>query len=165
MVGTAPVPMENTRVRAWMKDSGVDSQGDEEIPPLAPSHEYASMIIEARLTGTPFAFNGNMMNHGSITNLPERCCVEVPCLADAEGIHPTYVGALPAQCAAMNMSNIAVQELAVQAVLERDREAAFHACALDPLTAAVVPLPRIREMFEELWVAEGDRLAYFDGEE
>ena len=54
----------------------------------------------------------------------------------------------------MNMSNIAVQELAVQAVLERDREAAFHACALDPLTAAVVPLPRIREMFEELWVAE-----------
>ena len=105
------------------------------------------------------------MNHGSITNLPDRCCVEVPCLADAEGVHPTYVGALPAQCAAMNMSNIAVQELAVQAVLERDREAAFHACALDPLTAAVVPLPRIREMFEELWAAEGDRLAYFDQED
>ena len=165
VVGTAPVPMENTRVRAWMKDSGVDSEGDEEIPPLAPSHEYASMIIEARLIGTPFAFNGNVMNHGSITNLPDRCCVEVPCLADAEGIHPTYVGALPAQCAAMNMSNIAVQELAVQAVLERDREAAFHACALDPLTAAVVPLPRIREMFEELWAAEGDRLAYFEQEE
>jgi alpha-galactosidase len=60
------------------------------------------------------------------------------------------------------MSNIAVQELAVQAVLERDREAAFHACALDPLTAAVVPLPRIREMFDELWAAEGDRLAYYE---
>ena len=162
VVGTAPVSMENTRVRDWMKDTGVDSDGDAEIPPLAPSHEYASMIIEARLTGAPFAFNGNVMNHGSITNLPNRCCVEVPCLADAEGIHPTYVGALPAQCAAMNMSNIAVQELAVQAALERDREAAFHACALDPLTAAVVPLPRIREMFEELWAAEGDRLAYFD---
>ena len=44
------------------------------------------------------------------------------------------------------MSNIAVQELAVQAVLDRDREAAFHACALDPLTAAVVPLPKIRQM-------------------
>ena len=162
VVGTAPVSMENTRVRDWMKDTGVDSDGDAEIPPLAPSHEYASMIIEARLTGTPFAFNGNVMNHGSITNLPNRCCVEVPCLADAEGIHPTYVGALPAQCAAMNISNIAVQELAVQAALERDREAAFHACALDPLTAAVVPLPRIRELFEELWAAEGDRLAYFD---
>jgi alpha-galactosidase/6-phospho-beta-glucosidase family protein len=47
-------------------------------------------------------------------------------------------------------------------VLNRDREAAFHACALDPLTAAVVPLPQIREMFEELWTAEGDLLSYFD---
>ncbi len=41
------------------------------------------------------------------------------------------MGSLPAQCAALNMSNIAVQELAVQAVLERDREAAFHACVVD----------------------------------
>ena len=161
VVSQAPISMENTRVRDWMKDSGVEDSGDAEIPPMAASHEYASMIIEARLTGAPFAFNGNVMNSGSITNLPERCCVEVPCLADGEGIHPTFVGALPAQCAALNMSNIAVQELAVQAVLERDREAAFHACALDPLTAAVVPLPRIRELFDELWAAEGDRLAYY----
>ncbi len=131
------------------------------VQTVAASHEYASMIIAARLTGRPFAFNGNVMNHGSITNLPERCCVEVPCLADAEGVHPTFVGPLPAQCAALNMSNIAVQELAVQAVLDRDREAAFHACALDPLTAAVVPLPKVRQMFDELWAAEGDRLAYY----
>ena len=41
------------------------------------------------------------------------------------------------------------------------REAAFHACTLDPLTAAVVPLHEIREMFEELWKAEGDLLAWF----
>jgi alpha-galactosidase len=154
--------MENTRVRDWMKDSGGEQDGDGDVPPLAASHEYASMIIEARLTGRPFAFNGNVMNHGSITNLPERCCVEVPCLADGEGVHPTFVGPLPAQCAALNMSNIAVQELAVQAVLERDREAAFHACALDPLTAAVVPLPKIRQMFDELWAAEDDRLAYYE---
>lgn len=61
------------------------------------------------------------------------------------------------------MSNVAVQELAVPALLERDKEATFHACALDPLTAAVVSLPEIRAMFEELWAAEGDLLAYFDG--
>ena len=157
-----PVSMENTRKRSWMKDSGVDDEGSPEVPPLTASHEYASLIIESRLTGVPFAFNGNVMNHGSITNLPGRCCVEVPCLADSEGVHPTFVGTLPPQCAALNMSSIAVQELAVRAVLDRDREAAFHACALDPLTAATVPLPKIREMFEELWDAEGDRLSYFD---
>ena len=156
-----PVSMENTRKRSWMKDSGVEDDGNAEIPALTSSHEYASLIIDAKLSGNPFAFNGNVMNHGSITNLPQKCCVEVPCLADREGVHPTFVGSLPAQLAALNMSNVAVQELAVQAVLERDREAAFHACALDPLTAATVSLPKIREMFEELWVAEGERLSYF----
>ena len=157
-----PVSMKNTRKRDWMKDSGVDDDGRSEIPPMKASHEYASMIIEARITGAPFAFNGNVMNHGSISNLPERCCVEVPCLADREGVHATYVGELPPQCAALNMTNVAVQELAVRAVLDRDKEAAFHACALDPLTAATVSLPDMRKMFEELWVAEGDRLGYFD---
>lgn len=157
-----PVSMENNRQRDWMKDSGVEGSGEVALPPLRESHEYASLIIEARLTGVPFAFNGNVMNHGSITNLPARCCVEVPCLADREGVHPTFVGELPPQCAALNMTNIAVQELAVRAVLDRDREAAFHACALDPLTAATVSLPDIREMFGELWAAEGDRLSYFE---
>ena len=114
------------------------------------------------MENTPFAFNGNVMNNGSITNLPQDCCVEVPCLADAEGVHTTFVGGLPTQCAALNRTNVSVQELAVEAVLNRDREAAFHACALDPLTAAVVPLPQIREMFEELWTAEGELLSYFD---
>ncbi|MEE2752712.1 MAG: alpha-galactosidase [Candidatus Latescibacterota bacterium] len=157
-----PVSMENTRKRTWMKDSGVEDEGDQEVPPLTSSHEYASLIIEAKLTGRPFAFNGNVMNHGSITNLPTRCCVEVPCLADREGVHPTFVGDLPPQLAALNMTNIAVEELAVEAVLRREKEAAFHACALDPLTAATVSLPDIRKMFEELWKAEGDLLAYFD---
>jgi len=156
------VSMKNTRKRDWMKDSGVDDDDNVVIPPMKASHEYASMIIESRMTGVPFAFNGNVMNHGSISNLPARCCVEVPCLADSEGVHPTFVGELPPQCAALNMTNIAVQELAVRAALDRDKEAAFHACALDPLTAATVSLPDIRKMFEELWVAEGDRLSYFD---
>lgn len=157
-----PVSMENTRKRTWMKNSGVEDEEDQEVPPLTSSHEYASLIIEAKLTGRPFAFNGNVMNHGSITNLPTRCCVEVPCLADREGIHPTFVGDLPPQLAALNMTNIAVEELAVEAVLMREKEAAFHACALDPLTAATVSLPNIRKMFEEMWKAEGDLLAYFD---
>lgn len=61
------------------------------------------------------------------------------------------------------MSNIAVQELAVRAFLERDKEAAFQAVALDPLTASVLPLHQTRQMFEELWEAEGERLSHFNG--
>ena len=83
-------------------------------------------------------------------------------MVDANGVNPCYVGALPAQLAAINMSSVAVQELAVQAVLEKDREAAFWACAVDPLTAGVLPLHKIREMFDELWEANQQNLRWFD---
>lgn len=83
-------------------------------------------------------------------------------MVDANGVNPVYVGDLPAHLAAINKSNIAVQELAVEAVLHRDRDAAFWACALDPLTAAVLPLHKIHEMFEELWDACEEHLLWFD---
>jgi alpha-galactosidase len=156
-----PVSDEPRRVREWMRDTGVEGD-DGPVGELRRSHEYTTAIMEAVLTDVPFRFNGNVMNQGMITNLPAECCVEVPCMTDAQGVHPCYVGDLPPQLAAINRSNVAVQELAVRAVIDRDREAAFHACALDPLTAAVVPLHQIREMFEELWEAERDLLAWFD---
>jgi len=159
---TRQVAMEGGGQRVWEKDAGGEGADVEAVPELKRSHEYASTIIEASVTGVPATFNGSVMNHGSITNLPARCSVEVPCVADREGVHACHVGELPPQCAALNMSNVAVQELAVRAVLDRDREAAFHAVALDPLTAAVQPLHKIREMFEEMWKAEGPLLDYFD---
>ncbi len=159
---TVSMTLPPNRRRSWMKDMGVSDDSQEEVPKLSPSHEYASAIMEAKLTGEPFLFNGNVMNNGMVTNLPDQCCVEIPIAVDREGLHPCYVGDLPPQCAALNMSNIAVQELSVKAAMEKDKEAAFHACALDPLTASVVPLPQIREMFQEIWDAEGERLSYFD---
>ena len=148
--------------RAWM--NGDDGATMPE-PELVLSHEYATAIVEAMVTNTPFLFNGNVMNNGSITNLPEECCVEVPCVADSFGVRAAHVGALPPQLAALNRSNVSVQELAVRAVINRDREAAFHACAVDPLAAATVSLPDMRRMFDELWDAERELLRWFeDGE-
>jgi len=128
---------------------------------LTPSNEYAARIMQAVVTDVPYRFNGNVMNTGSIPNLPAGSCIEVPCLVDHQGVQPCYAGPLPAQLAALNLTNIVVQELAVQAVLDRDPDAAFHACALDPLTRSVCSLDQIRAMFNELWEAEGDLLAYF----
>jgi alpha-galactosidase len=145
-----------TTHRAWLADpEGVD------LPELASSNEYAAGIIRAVVTNEPYRFYGNVINAGMIENLPDGCCVEVPCMVDGEGVHPCHVGALPAQLAHLNLSNIAVQELAVRAVLDRDREAAFHACALDPLTRSVCSLDQIRAMFDELWEAERPLLGHF----
>ena len=129
---------------------------------IKASHEYASGIMNACETGDTFRFNGNVPNDGIISNLPDECCVEVPCFVDKGGVHPCAVGELPPQCAAMNHANIVVQDLAVQAVLEGDREKAVHACMLDPLTGAICSLAQIREMCDRLFEAEKRLLDYME---
>jgi len=126
------------------------------------SAEYACRIIEALESGPTTVINGNVPNDGLIANLTQGCCVEVPCLVDALGIHPMSAGHLPPQLAALNMSNVAVHEMATAAVLEGSREAALHALMLDPLTAAVLPLDRIVELFDEMWAAHGDGLGLYE---
>ena len=145
---------EQENVRQWTPD-------DAPLPTLELSGEYAAEIIHAMETGKPFAFNGNVMNTGLIDNLPTGCCVEVPCLTDRTGVHPCHIGALPPPLAHLNLSNIAVQELAVRAVLERDRRLAMQACLLDPLTRSVLSLEDTQALFEEIWTAEAELLAYF----
>ena len=125
------------------------------------SDEYACRIMGAMESGVPTVINGNVYNEGLIENLPNESCVEVPCLVDGGGLHPMQIGALPPQLAALNMSNIAVQELAVRAVLEKSKDDARHAVMLDPLTSAVLSLDEIDEMFEAMWSAHGDQLAKY----
>jgi alpha-galactosidase len=121
---------------------------------LVPSGEYAAATIHSMETGQRCTIHGNVANKGYITNLPEACCVEVPCHVDDKGIHPDFIGDLPQQLAALNLTNINVQDLAVRAALEQNRELAFHAIALDPLTSAVLSLDEIRRMVEDLIEAE-----------
>lgn len=129
------------------------------------SEEFTAEIMDAVLTGVPFRFAGNVLNEGLIANLPAGCCVEVPVFADRDGLHPTVVGELPAVCAALCRSNVAVQELAVEAALNGDFEAAYHACLLDPLTAAVLAPHEIRDLVDEMFAAEMEWLPQFQGKE
>ena len=114
------------------------------------SREYASHIMEAIVTNKPYKIGGNVLNHGLITNLPNDACVEVPCLVDAAGINPTYVGDLPVQLAAMNMSNINVQLLTIEAAVTGERDHIYQAAMMDPHTAAVLSIDDIVAMCDEL---------------
>ena len=125
------------------------------------SDEYACQIIEAMESDRPIVINGNVPNEGLIDNLLNLSSVEVPILIDRLGFHPMAVGELPGQLAALSRSNQAVQQMAVNAILDGDKEAAFHAIALDPLTSAVLSLGEIREMFDEMWSAHGAELASY----
>lgn len=136
-------------------------RGEEPIPFGRRSLEYASNIIHAVETGEIFRFNGNVLNRGLIRNLPEGACVEVPCFVDNLGIHPCPVGDLPPPCAALNQSNLSAQGMAVQAALTGDREMAFHAVLVDPLTSAMLAPGEIRQMFDELFEANRKYMPQF----
>ena len=114
------------------------------------SKEYASHIMEAMVTNQPYKLGGNVINHGLITNLPQNACVEVPCMVDGSGVQPTYIGELPPQLAAMNMSNVNVQLLTIEAAVTKKREHIYHAAMMDPHTAAVLSLDDIVAMCDEL---------------
>jgi alpha-galactosidase len=114
------------------------------------THEYASYILEAMETGTPFVFGGNVINHGMIPNLPQDACVEIPCVTDRNGVRGCYAGPLPEQCAALNRQHLAVHALVIEAALTRRREAIYQAAYLDPHTGSELPLDRIRALCDEL---------------
>jgi alpha-galactosidase len=114
------------------------------------SNEYASRIMEAVITDTPYRIGGNVINKGFIENLPADACVEVPCLVDGRGVHGTYVGRLPVQCAAMNMTNINCQLLTIEAAVKRKKEHIYQAAMLDPHTAAELSIDDIVSMCDDL---------------
>jgi len=120
--------------------------------------EYASYIMEAMLTNHPYKIGGNVLNTHLITNLPENCCVEVPCLVDASGITPCYIGDLPPQLSALNQTNINPQLLTVEAALTLKKEHIYHAALLDPHTSAELSIKDIHSLVDELIEAHGDWL-------
>ena len=136
-----------------------------ESPSLgARSVEYCSYILEAHQTNRVFKLNGNVRNDGYITNLPEGCCVEVPVYVDRQGFHPARVGNLPPQCAALNLTNVIVQTLAVEAGLAADPEHIVQAVALDPLTSTRCTLSEVRAMVSDMLEAQREWLPQFAGQ-
>ncbi|MFI3324768.1 MAG: alpha-glucosidase/alpha-galactosidase [Clostridia bacterium] len=123
------------------------------------SLEYASYIMEAIVTGVPYKIGGNVINNGLIENLPADACVEVPCMVDKNGVNPCYVGKLPVQLAAMNMTNINAQLMTIEAAVTKKREDIYMAAMLDPHTAAELSIEDIVAMCDELIEAHGEYMA------
>ena len=126
------------------------------------SHEYASGIMEAIVTNKPYQIGGNVLNNGLITNLPKEACVEVPCLVNRNGVNPCFVGDLPVQCAAMNMTNINVQLLTIEAAKTLKKDHIYQAAMLDPHTSSELDIDTIKAMVDDLIEAHGDYLPKYN---
>jgi alpha-galactosidase len=125
------------------------------------SEEYAGSIINSIVSGKNSEINGNVLNTGLITNLPQNCCVEVPCLINKNGIQPTYIGKIPEQLACYNRTNINVQMLVVEAVMKNEKKLIYQAVMLDPLCSSMLNFDQMDKMVDELFEAHNDRIPYF----
>ncbi len=149
------------QIEGWKKEyAGLLENGVKEHD---RSHEYASRIMEAIETGSTYQIGGNVLNTDHlITNLPAEACVEVPCLVNGNGILPCHVGALPVQCAAMNMTNINVQLITIEAARTRKLDHIYQAAMLDPHTGSELDIDTIKKMVDDLIEAHGDYLPKFN---
>jgi alpha-galactosidase len=126
------------------------------------SEEHGSYIIEGLETGRVYRGHFNVVNHGTITNLPTDAIVEVPGYVDANGINIPIVGDLPLGCAAVCNASISVQRLAVEAAVHGDDHLLRQAMMMDPLVGAVCNPPEIWQMTDEMLIEEEQWLPQYD---
>jgi alpha-galactosidase len=158
--GRHGVVLSRYRREQWEKELKAYAEGTDPLD-LGRSNEYASRIALALFHDGLCRFNATVPNRGLISNLPEDCSVEVPVVADRAGFSPIRVGALPKQCAALNVVNTTVVEFAVEGALNADPTAVYRACCFDPLAAAKCSLPEIKQMVKELFAAQQPFLPQF----
>jgi len=135
---------------------------NEGVGEIRRSSEYGSLIIHSIETGTPRVIYGNILNKDHITNLTNGACVEVPCLVDRNGVQGTVVGEMPAQCAALTMTNVNVHLLTQKASVTRKKEDIYRAAFLDPLTSANLTMDETVAMCDDLIAAHGDWLPKYE---
>lgn len=135
------------QIASWKKDREKYVCGDVSH---TRTHEYASYIMESIVTDTPYQIGGNVLNRGLIDNLPSDACVEVPCLVNKLGVQPTHVGRLPVQLAAMNMTNINVQLLTIEAAVTKKKEHIYQAAMLEPHTSSELSVDEIVSLCDDL---------------
>lgn len=132
----------------WLKEPA------KKFDPAERSEEHGSYIIEGLETGRVYRGHFNVVNNGTITNLPDDAIVEVPGYVDANGINIPKVGDLPLGCAAVCNASISVQRLAVEAAVHADDMLLRQAMMMDPLVGAVCNPPEIWQMVDEMLVAQ-----------
>lgn len=139
--------------QGWLDNATVDTHR---------SKEYAANIFNAVIGDhTPFWFNGNVLNDGCITNLPYDACVEIPVYASEAGFRKQYVGAMPAHLAILVNTTASVENLVVEAAMEKNRRKAFQAICMDPLTSAVCSLQEIKDMTDALFTVNEEFLGEY----
>ena len=134
------------------------ARGPEPVKEVCRTHEYCSTILHSIVTGTPSVIYGNLVNGGTISNLPRTAIVEAPTLVDHSGLHHAQIGELPPELVGYIQPHVTQHELFIRAAIEGRRDHVYQACMFDPLTAATLRPDQIVEMCDEMIAGHGDLL-------
>lgn len=104
----------------------------QEIFRLEPTGEPGVRIIKAACGIEDFISNINVINEGQMPQAPLGAVVETNAVISSLGIKPIMTSPLPDDVYAMVDRIIRLQELTVQAGIQRDAELAFKTFCLDP---------------------------------
>ncbi|WP_274364596.1 alpha-glucosidase/alpha-galactosidase [Paenibacillus thermotolerans] len=132
----------------WLKAPAYEYTSDKR------SEEHGSYILEGLETGRVYRGHFNMVNKGTITNLPPDAVIEAPGYVDRNGISMPQVGDLPLGPAAVCNVSISVQRLAVEAAVHGDDMLLRQAFMMDPLVGAVCNPKEIWQLVDEMLAAQ-----------
>ena len=124
-------------------------RGDPKIK--ATRSERLVKIVEAILSDERYEEAAvNLPNQGFIPQLPDFLVVEVPAWIDRKGISGIRLGAMPQGFAGLLANQVAVHDLAAQAIIEGSRDLVVQALLVDPVVDRVGAVEPLVEAMVEL---------------
>ncbi len=119
-----------SREQMWNRINDIIS-GKRELDIQPNPTERADAIIGEILTNSnTYEQSVNIVNRGTISNLPDDAIVEAPALVNSYGITGMKMGKLPEAIAALCQREISIAKLITKSSILGDREAALQAFAL-----------------------------------
>jgi alpha-galactosidase len=123
------------------------------------SLEEVVPILAALWTGEPARIRAvNVPNAGYLPDVAEGAIVEVGATVDGDGIHPDTMAPVGEPLAGWIATQVALQELVVQAALTGDRDLALRAVIEDP--ASPPDEAACRALFDELAELQAPQLPF-----
>ena len=150
-----PVSLLSEKVAAWASSTKFPLP----MHLLGPSGEEVIDIVGAMWTNEPkWIMATNVPNHGYIPNVAVGAIVEVGAWVDASGLRPDTMAPVASPLDEWIATQVALQDMVVDAALSGDRDLALQAVIADPL--APPTQAACRAMFDEMYELQADKLPF-----
>jgi alpha-galactosidase len=131
--------------------------GTDDLYPFPKDNNHAyyaekpTYVIEALETNTPAYFDAiNIINHGSISNLPDNAVVDVPAVAVGGQVRGMHVGELSIAPMELCRRQITLHELIAKASVEGNPDMVVQSLCLDPWVRSITQARNIwKDYYEE----------------